>query len=217
MKLDFCCKFSFEDLKEAEKKIFSVGEDSGSVLFIIDMNNGFAKKGALSSERIKKIIPDVIKTTELFAKAGEPIIAFTDSHSKNAAEFTYLPEHCVEGTEESELVDELLPYKDKMTVIGKNSTNGFMEPKAQEVINELVGSGYKNWVITGCCTDICVKTFAITLKTFFNHNDFDMNIVVPMDAVETYDAPGHDACAMNLAALYDMRMNGINIVSKIVK
>ena len=32
-----------------------------SVLFIVDMNNGFAREGALSSERVEKIIPEYSK------------------------------------------------------------------------------------------------------------------------------------------------------------
>ena len=32
--------------------------DNKSVLFIIDMNNGFAKSGPLSSKRVEKLIPN---------------------------------------------------------------------------------------------------------------------------------------------------------------
>ena len=39
-----------------------------SVLFIVDMNNGFAREGALSSERVEKIIPNIVKAIEKFYK-----------------------------------------------------------------------------------------------------------------------------------------------------
>lgn len=215
MQLELPGSFDFKSLSVIEDKPFSLEENGGAVLFVIDMNKGFCEKGALASERIAKIVPDVVKTVEIFARANAPIVAFTDRHTKDAEEFSYLPAHCVEGTEETELVDALLPFSEKMTVFGKNSTNGFMQPDIQEQIHELVGEGYCRFVIVGCCTDICVKTFAITLITFFNQENMKMDIIVPIDAVETYDAPGHDAAAMNLFALYDMRMNGIRLVPSI--
>lgn len=217
MELDFNCKFEFDNFKEISGKNLSLKKIGKSVLFVVDMNRGFAIEGALSSPRIKNIIPQVVRTTKCFADKKAPIVAFTDAHSEKAAEFGYLPVHCVKNTSESELVDELLPFKEDMTIIGKNSTNGFMEEKTQELIKNFIDSGYKNWVITGCCTDICVKTFAITLKTYFNKNDFDARIIVPTDAVETYDAPGHDAAAMNLFSLYDMQMNGITLVESVTE
>ena len=216
MKLNLTCKFDFSDLAQIEDETFSLAKNGSSVLILIDMNKGFCVKGALASKRIAGIIPDVVKTVELFVNEKAPIVAFTDRHTENAAEFSNLPAHCVEGTEESELVDELSPYRSAMTVVGKNSTNSFLEPNAQELIHDLIGSGFTNFVIAGCCTDICVKTFAIMLKTFFNQNDMDMNIIVPLEAVETYDTPGHDADVLNLFALYDMRMNGIRLVSGII-
>jgi Amidases related to nicotinamidase len=215
MKLDLTCGFDFASLGQIGSEAFSLSKNGPAALFVIDMNKGFCVEGALASGRIARIIPDVVRTVEIFARAKAPVVAFTDRHSRNAAEFSYLPVHCVAGTAESELVDELVACGGAMTVIGKNSTNGFMEPEAQELIRKLTGSGFGSFVITGCCTDICVKTFAVTLKTYFNRNDMELNVVVPMDAVETYDAPGHDAAAMNLFALHDMRTNGIRIVSRV--
>ena len=49
-----------------------------SVLFIVDMNNGFAREGALSSERVEKIIPNIVKAIEGFKGNGDRIVAFTD-------------------------------------------------------------------------------------------------------------------------------------------
>jgi nicotinamidase-related amidase len=214
MRLDFESRPDFSGLREVEKRVFHLS-GGDNALFIVDMNMGFALEGALSSELIRKIVPDVVETAKLFFALGAPVIAFTDRHSADSPEFLYLPPHCVAGTDESELVDELKEFGDKMTVIGKNSTNGFMEDEARQLIDDLIKKGCKNWFVIGCCTDICVKTLAISLKTYFNSRNLDMNVIVPVNAVETYDSSGHGADIMNLFALYDMQQNGIQLVSRL--
>ncbi|WP_341479245.1 hypothetical protein [Clostridium gasigenes] len=44
-----------------------------------------------------------------------------------------------------------------------------------------------------------------------------MDVIVPINAVETYDAPWHNANAMNLFSLLDMKTNGIKLVNNINK
>lgn len=213
MKLDFNYKIDFTELKELENINFNI--DNKTVLFVVDMNNGFAKKGALYSDRVEAIIPDVKRMVEKFIKTGAPVIAFTDSHTKESIEFRSFPEHCLDDSIESELVGELKKFENNIKLIRKNSTNGFLEKETQQMIKELIEKKYRNWVIIGCCTDICVKFFATTLKCYFNMNNLDMNVIVPIKAVETYDAPYHNANAMNLFSLLDMKMNGIKIVNDI--
>ena len=80
---------------------------SKTVLFIVDMNNGFAKQGSLYSPRIENLI----KPIENFAKHICPklnrIIAFTDSHTESSIELLNYPIHCLEDNIESDIVDEL--------------------------------------------------------------------------------------------------------------
>lgn len=189
--------------------------DNKSVLFIVDMNNGFARKGALSSDRVEGIIPNIVNAIEKFKKEGLPIIAFTDCHKEKAAEFKDFPPHCIEGTEESELVSEIKEFEDYLVVIKKNSTNGFLEEETQNVVKELSSKGYKKWYVTGCVTDICVKQFAMTLKTYFNKEDLNMEVIVPKNCVETFEAPGHSAKEMNEYAFMDMAQGGIKIIETI--
>lgn len=205
----------FESLKECPETKFTIKPDEKSVLFIVDMNNGFAKEGSLYSERVEQIIPEIVEITKLYLKNQLPVIAFTDCHPLDSVEFTNYPPHCLENTPEAEVVDELKILGDKLRIIKKNSTNGFLEKEAREVIDSLAAEGCKKWIITGCCTDICILQFALTLKTYFNTQNIESEIIVPISAVETYDAPWHNGDAMNLFALYNMQMNGIKIVGKI--
>ncbi|WP_163248681.1 cysteine hydrolase family protein [Clostridium niameyense] len=213
MKIDLNYNINFQQLKKVQNKTFKI--DDKTVLFIIDMNNGFAKKGALYSDRVQHIIPFVVDTVKNFIKLKAPIIAFTDCHTKNSIEFKYYPEHCLSDTWESELVDELKEFKDNIKVIKKSSTNGFLEDETQKNIKKLIDKGYKNWVISGCCTDICVKQFAESLKAYFNKENLDLEVIIPLNAVETYDALWHNGNAMNLFSLMEMEMSGIKLVSTV--
>ena len=199
-----------------EKEPRAIWKSSKPVLFIVDMNNGFAKKGVLASPRVEKIIPQIAELAEEFKKKGCPIIAFTDSHNKDAEEFRFYPPHCIEGTEESELVDELKSLGSYVQVIKKNSTNGFLEREARETIDQLMESGTGQWVVTGCCTDLCVLQFVLSLRTYFNTTGFSGEIVVPAAMVETYSAPGHDGDEMNSFSMYNMKINGVEITEKVI-
>ncbi|KZL91717.1 cysteine hydrolase family protein [Clostridium magnum] len=216
MKVDFNYEINFEVLKRIQNTTFEIGDKKDTVLFIVDMNNGFAKQGALYSDRVENIIPNVKDIAQMFIDRKCPIVAFSDSHTEDSIEFKTYPKHCMENSIETELVDELLEMKDKIKIISKNSTNGFLEEETQAAIKKFIKEGYKNWVIIGCCTDICVKFFALTLQNYFTKENLDFNIVIPTSAVETYDAPGHNANAMNLFSLLEMYMNGITVVENII-
>ena len=178
-------------------------------LFIVDMNNGFAKEGALASPRVEKIIEPISNFTKSLSSKLNTLVAFTDTHDKDSVELKTYPPHCLRGDKESEVVEELLNIKD-MEIIEKNSTNGFL------VLDMKKYEHLENFIVVGCCTDICVYQFVITLKTYFNQNNLDKNIIVPMNLVETYDIDNiHSGDIMNTVFLNSMIQNGVNVVKKI--
>ena len=93
-------------------------------LFIVDMNNGFAKEGALSSPRVEKIINPIADFGKALSSKINTIVAFTDTHDKNSVELKSYPSHCLRGDKESQVVQELLSIEN-MNILEKNSTNGF--------------------------------------------------------------------------------------------
>lgn len=190
--------------------------DNKSVLFIIDMNNGFAKSGTLSSKRVEKLIPSIVEDVEIFNSFNNPIIAFTDSHKKECLEFKSYPIHCLENSYESEIVDEIKQFNDIM-IIKKSSTNAFLEEETKKYIDSFVRDGYKNFVLCGCITEVCVKQFAQTLKAYLNVINKDINVIVPINSVDTYDSPEHNADIINLFSFYEMNSCGIKIVKNIIK
>ena len=105
--------------------VLSAGEfaQNNTAVIVIDMINGFAREGALQSERVENLIAPVSQLMEKFRYF--PMIVFADSHPSDSPEFNSYPPHCLAGSSESEVVEELkdkVPYQ----LIKKNSTNGFL-------------------------------------------------------------------------------------------
>lgn len=174
---------------------------------VVDMVNGFVKAGAMADPAIMGITPAIVRVLERTDESRR--IFFADTHEKDCIEFAAFPPHCVRGTEESEIIDKLKPYV-TAGIIPKNSTNGFHAIKDLSVF-----SGVDSVVVTGCCTDICVLQFALTLKTWFNENDLKKDVIIPRDCVDTYNAPGHDRDAFNDMALTLMQNAGIIVTDSI--
>lgn len=186
------------------------GEDS--VLVIVDMVNGFVNEGPLKSDRVKELIPAILHLIKLCQRNKIDILAFLDTHSKNCPEFESYPGHCILGTSESELVEEIRDAGE-YTLINKNSTNGFLEAGFKKWLED--NKNITNFILAGDCTDLCVLQFSLTLKAYFNMNNIRSNIIVPMNVIETYDLDMHNANLMNVFALYNMLANGIKVVQEI--
>ncbi|MGI6622424.1 MAG: cysteine hydrolase [Clostridiaceae bacterium] len=187
-------------------------ESEKSALIIVDMINGFIREGPMMSERVEAIIPEIVELSKKCDKLKIQKIAFADNHTDASPEFDSYPRHCLKGTSESEIVDEI-KAAGGYVLIPKNSTNGFLEEAFQKWLN--TNDQTDTFIITGCCTDICVQQFAITLKTWFNKNNRYSRIIVPVNAVETYDLGPHDAELTNTMALYNMLINGVEVVKEV--
>lgn len=181
-----------------------------TALFIVDMVNGFVKNGPMSSNRIYEInqgIANLVKSCNLY---GISCIAFRDCHTAESLEFLSYPPHCLINSEESEITEEI-QNAGSLSSIPKNSTNGFLELDFQKWMDS--HPKIDHFIIVGDCTDLCISQFSITLKADFNRKNKFSRILVPIDLVETYDLGLHNGDLMNLIALYDMELNGIELIS----
>ncbi len=197
-------------LKEASPLNSDELDEDETALIVIDMINGFAREGALKSERVEVLIPVVAKLMEKMKDL--PIIVFADSHPADAPEFRVYPSHCLEGTSESQVVDELKEVA-SYQLITKNSTNGFLAEDFQSWLAEK--QQIKNFIVVGDCTDICIYQFAVTLKAYFNEKNENSRVIVPMNAVDTFDLGLHHADLMNVVLLCSMKDNGVEVVAEI--
>lgn len=178
------------------------------LLVIVDMVNGFINQGALADKKINKITPVIVDLVKNAIKENTPIIAFKDAHTKNDPEFAFYPPHCIKGTAECELIPELKPFESKFISIKKNTTNGFNTGAFKHIISNLK---FEEIVIVGCCTDICVEAFALTLKKFIDAAQRKTKIVVVENGVYTFDSPTHSATQNHNAALQRMKNAGIEV------
>jgi nicotinamidase/pyrazinamidase len=162
-------------------------------LIVTDAQEGFTRKGNLASPACTAAIPRVLQIVEAELAAGTPVVFTKDSHVENDAEFRMFPPHCIVGTEEHDLVEELRPFEPKAAaVIQKRRYSAFFETKLEQVLKEL---GPDEVHVIGFCTDICV------LHTTSDLRNRDYDVVVRRDGVETFDAPGHDHREVNRWAL----------------
>lgn len=202
------------ELKGETIDLCSINKEK-TALITVDMVNGFVYSGALSSPRVASIVNNIVEIN----KKAEHIkkVFFVDSHEEASIEFSSFPKHCLKNTHEADLIHELKPFlsQEKNAVcIEKNSTNGFMSNDFKEWLNKNMHET-DNYIVVGCVTDICVLQFALSLKAYFNEENLNKRIIVPIDCVHTFDGGTHKADLMNLFALYNMKLCGIEVVDKI--
>lgn len=168
-----------------------------NVTIVVDVLNGFTREGNLASPRCLDAIPRIQRVIEERLRAGDQLIFLADTHDKDDREFEIFPVHCVRGTHESEVVDELQPYlKAGARLIRKRRYSGFFETDLEAVLRQL---GPDQVTVIGVCTDICV------LHTVADLRNRDYRVIVPADAVATFDAPGHSGDEVQRWALAHMR------------
>ncbi len=192
-------------------KPLSTKELKDPVIFVVDMIEGFVHEGALHDEAIHAATTHI---ENLIRDAEQRVIFIADSHPPKTREFISYPSHCVIGTKESEVIQELQPYVQEL--MRKNSTNTFTCPEFQQFLKERL-KNYRDIVITGCCTDICILQFALCLNAWLNeHNKTEQRIIIPLSCVDTYHIEGiHDAVSCNEFSIRNMEANGICIVSRL--
>lgn len=182
------------------------------LLIIVDMVNGFVKEGNMADPYIAHIIPEQKRLIEQFLNEREGIAFIKDCHEEGCHEFKRFPIHCLKGTIEAELVDELKQYEINGLVYHKNSTSAIFAPNFMSDIERM--KKLKEVVITGCCTDICDMNLAIPLQNYFDQKDLDVDIIIPTNAVETYNAPYHKREEYNNMAFKFLEQSGIKLVKR---
>lgn len=215
------------DLPSLSWDDFVVEAQQGKVaLFSVDMINGFCHEGVLSSPRVKSIIPAVVSAFKgAHALGVRNFVLAQDCHSPDAVEFAAFPPHCQIGTSEAATIPELaeLSFADLYTVVAKNSLSAFHGTHLGEWLEEHRDLSVA--VVVGNCTDLCVHQMAMHLRLYANAHNRPLRVIVPANAVQTYDTPidvakqigalPHDGDFLHLTFLYHMRLNGIEIVREI--
>ncbi len=215
------------DLSSLSWDDFVIEAQQGKVaVFSVDMINGFCNEGALASPRVNSIIPAVVAAfKDAFALGVRNFVLAQDCHTADSVEFADFPPHCLAGTSEAATVSELaqLPFADLFTVVQKNSLNAFHGTHLGEWLQ--AHRDLRVAVVVGDCTDLCVYQMAMHLKLYANAYNLPLRVIVPENAVQTYDTPvkvareigilPHDGDVNHLMFLYNMRLNGVEVVREI--
>lgn len=187
-------------------------EELKEILVVVDMVNGFVKEGSLADPYISHIIPEQIRLIEDFLKRKQGVLFIKDAHTKDSKEFDSFPPHCIKGTTEAELVSELKPYEEKGISIEKNSTSAIFAEGFLKLIEQM--KHLERVVTVGCEADICVPNLAIPLQNYFNQINQDTKVIVPLNAIETFDGPGHDRREYFDIGTKMMAGSGVTLVKK---
>lgn len=134
------------------------------VLIVVDMQNDFVT-GALANPAAEAIIPNIAAKIKQYQRNGDTVVFTRDTHTVDyldTPEGKKLPvPHCIHGTWGWLVVDEL------------------NHPECQHIDKRTFG--YRDWnyedinclyeveaiELVGTCTDICVVSNALLLKTFY--------------------------------------------------
>lgn len=206
----------------------AIPEPSRAGIFAVNMVNGYINHGNMASGRLVGLVQPV---KDIFQHAYDygvrNFVILRDLHTEDALEFNTFPLHCTRGTPECEIVNELqdLHFAGSFITIDKNS------------LNPAIGTAFDRWlveheqinraVVVGVCTDLCVYQLAMYLRLRANVLGLrDYHVIVPANAVETYDlslldalesnAMVHDGNYFNRLFLYHMALNGIRVVKEIM-
>ena len=188
-------------------------EEVNSAIFVIDMNNGFCEEGALADPTIKRIVPNIRKIIMDGLKRESALFFVNDKHKEDSVEIKRYAGHCITPREQKTIKELSIfeEYADR--VFYKNSTCALFAPGMMEMLLQM--KNLKRIVITGCCTDICIMNFAVALRNFMDEWNVDVDIVVPINAVETFHIPNvHEREEANQFGYRVMESNGIRLIKE---
>ena len=166
-------------------------------LIVVALQNGFLREGNLASDHCLAVLPAVVREVEAAVAAGQLVIFTADTHEHDDLEFQIFPTHCVRGTEEADLVEELRPFLERPGVhlVPKRRYSAMFETQLEGLLHRF---GVTEVRICGVCTDICV------LHTTSDLRNRDIPVTVVANATATFEAPEHPAEAVRDQSLAHM-------------
>jgi nicotinamidase/pyrazinamidase len=156
-----------------------------NVVLVIDMVKGFLEPGhnLYCGDESRDIIPRVHELLSREQAAGSEIFFISDHHDPDDLEFDMFPVHCVNGTDEPNVIPELAEFVTETNVIPKNRYSGFYNTPLESL---LAASAPEKIIICGVCTDICV------MHTASDARNRDYAVEVPSDCVASFKQDAHE-------------------------
>jgi nicotinamidase/pyrazinamidase len=170
-----------------------------NAVLIIDMVRGFLEPGhsLYCGDQSRQLIPRVHELAERELRRGSKLLYLCDHHTPDDLEFKLFPPHCIIGTEETEVVEELRDLPGE--VIPKNRYSAFHNTTLDD---HLMHIGPERLIMAGVCTDICV------LYTAADARNRDFEVEVPADCVTSFDSNGHDFALDHMRRILGVQVVG---------
>ena len=170
-------------------------------LIVVDMQRDFIDM-ALGTPEAVAIVPNVKKKIQEYHDAGNNVIYTYDTHGSDylhTHEGKNLPvPHCINGTEGWQISSELTPWMTDKHVCKKCfGYNGWAMPNYGLQDCESIE-------LVGLCTDICVVSNALILRSMFP----EIDIIVDASCCAGVTPETHKA------ALTTMKMCQINVIGE---
>lgn len=138
------------------------------VLVVIDMQKDFID-GALGSAEAQLIVDDVNNRIRQYQENGREIIYTADTHEfdyLNSREGKALPvEHCIKGSEGHEIAVDVFGKVFEKNTFGSVALGEYVKDNCQG----------KSFEIIGVCTDICVISNAVIIRSFLPESEIVVN------------------------------------------
>jgi nicotinamidase-related amidase len=185
-------------------------------LLSVDLIEGFCRVGPLASPRVTAIIGNIVSLVQRASSIGiKDIVFIQDSHPEHAEEFTAYPPHCIAGTLEAKAVRELeaLPNWDSFTHLEKNSISSLASTPLEAWLD--ARPHLKVLIAVGDVTDLCLYSLAVGLKLRTLAQGLGQRVIVPENCTQTWDSPDHPGDLYHTLFLYQLKRNGVEIVSRI--
>jgi len=162
-----------------------VGErDMARVLLVTDLLNGFCQEGRplYCGPAVKPMTAFIRKLIQAANERDDTVIFICDAHDPQDLEFQRFPPHCIAGSEEAEVIEELRGLARNEVTILKKRYSGFFGTNLDQVLARLRPELVE---VVGVCTNICVL---YTVEELCNR---DYAVRVYRRGVTTFDSGAH--------------------------
>jgi nicotinate phosphoribosyltransferase len=173
------------------------------VVIVSDMLRGFLEEGypLYCGLEARSIIPNIQKLLKRELKQGSKIFYLCDHHKPDDPEFEMFPPHCIEGTEEAELIPELVQYPGE--IVAKRTFGSFYNTPLDKRLKAIKP---ETIVVCGVTTHICV------LQAVIDARNRGYEVEVPVDCVASFDKKAH-----TFALDYMERVLGAKLIKPTVR
>lgn len=168
-------------------------------LIVVDMQRGFLHpSGSLfCGEQAREIIEPIRERVLQEQGAGTDIFFTQDTHAPDDKEFDMFPPHCIRGSGEEDVIDELADLVVFGRVVPKRRYSAFFETDLAEQLSSLQP---EEVIVVGDCTDICV------LHTVAGLRSRDYKVEVPADCVASFDPQQHEWALSHMEKILGARI-----------